>query len=814
MNVASQDHRGSVLEEYAHLKLELAVVVRAVLHIAERSKGESAIQECRRLLARLAEDRFNLAVLGQFSRGKSSLMNALLGAAKLPTGILPLTSVITTVTYGESERVLLKREGWSFPQEIRLDQLAEFVTQQENPGNEKRVTLAEVQLPCELLRLGVHFVDTPGVASAIIANTRTTRQFLPEADAAILVTSFESPMTETELGFLREVREHVRKVFVVVNKLDLVSPMEGSTALKSVREIVGATLQDSDIEVFAVSAREALRAKLEASREALVHSGLPVLESALTSFLRRDKARELLFRAADRAADIAHQQELAIRISQRAVSPAEAAHLEQRLGERISSLTGELEAIIRNMRSRLVLGFPGMCKERIGLWSQEAEDQFTLGLRNWFSRAEGGIGSSDFEKFLQDASQRTLSAWLTRNREQIDHIFEELAQEDNGVVGTLAARISMTPVDLLGGDNESGGISASHTVDTGTLEFRQIGIPLTRFRHPWWSDLLPAGRLREAMVQRWLRRIPEFVRIYQTAVLSLLETAVGDWTDHLDRELVNRIESMRLQISRLLHRQPETRDLPEIESCLDRLRGLVKAVARMGPEESDGSLQVAPLGMSGRYAASTRPCPICVRIERTLFDFMARRQYELSVDESIQRQHALRSGFCPLHTWQFEAVASPQGICSAYPELLTLLAKRLRLLAQDSTSVQAIENGVRSLLPKETQCPACQLAAATEKSAAHELLRQLREDATLTQGVCAFHLRSILGAGPDLATAARLLIEEALAFESLAEDMQNYTLKHDAVRQHLATNAERKAALSGLARLVGRRNTVAPWRTE
>jgi ribosomal protein S15P/S13E len=75
-------------------------------------------------------------------------------------------------------------------------------------------------------------------------------------------------------------------------------------------------------------------------------------------------------------------------------------------------------------------------------------------------------------------------------------------------------------------------------------------------------------------------------------------------------------------------------------------------------------------------------------------------------------------------------------------------------------------------------------------------------------------LRSILNAGPGLATAKQLVLAQALAFESLAEDMQNYILKHEAVRHHLTTHAERQAALSGLARLVGRRNVVAPWRTE
>ena len=76
-------------------------------------------------------------------------------------------------------------------------------------------------------------------------------------DAAIVVTSFESPMTEAELNFLREVCGQIRKVFVVVNKADLVSPEERRAALESVRALIRDALPGSQIEVFAVSAREA-----------------------------------------------------------------------------------------------------------------------------------------------------------------------------------------------------------------------------------------------------------------------------------------------------------------------------------------------------------------------------------------------------------------------------------------------------------------------------------------------------------------------------------------------------------------------------
>jgi hypothetical protein len=217
---------------------------------------------------------------------------------------------------------------------------------------------------------------------------------------------------------------------------------------------------------------------------------------------------------------------------------------------------------------------------------------------------------------------------------------------------------------------------------------------------------------------------------------------------------------------------------------------------------------------SRQDSSRIQSCRICIRVENALKEFMARRQYELSVNENEQRDHALRSGFCPLHTWQYEAIASPQGVCSAYPDLLSLYASKLRVLAQEARSVQAMENGVRTLLPSAASCPACELVASIEKEFADRIVRQIDAKECQDGLVCAFHLRSVLLACPSTKAAASLLLKEARTFERLSEDMQNHVLKHDAVRHHLSTRAEREAAEEGLARLVGRRDTVSPWTIE
>jgi GTP-binding protein EngB required for normal cell division len=211
----------SSLRHYTLTKQEVAASVRAAKQLFQTCGAQEAAERCRALVVQLAEDRFNLAVVGQFKRGKSSLMNAVLGRDLLPTGLLPLTSAITTLCYGSTERVVLRRKGWALEQEVPLAQLADFITERGNPGNEKGLEEARVELPLPFLRRGLHFIDTPGIGSARHQNTATTYAFLPQMAAVIFVTSVDAPFSEAEERFLVDIRGQVRQLFIVVNKMDM-----------------------------------------------------------------------------------------------------------------------------------------------------------------------------------------------------------------------------------------------------------------------------------------------------------------------------------------------------------------------------------------------------------------------------------------------------------------------------------------------------------------------------------------------------------------------------------------------------------------
>ncbi len=249
-----------ILQKYVQDKLAIAHQVRLLEHLLSTRKSTERAAQCHDLTSKLAEDRFTLAVVGQFKRGKSSLMNALIGREILPTGVLPLTSAITILRFGPRERLVVSREDFSFEQELPLSSLVDYVTEQGNPGNHKKVRAAYVEVPAPFLRRGLEFVDTPGIGSAIEANTATTNAFIPQCDAVIFVTSVDAPMTEAELDFLRRLRGVVGKVFCAVNKVDLLEKSQWQAVIDFVARQMRTCLGSSRVPVFPVSSRWSLEA--------------------------------------------------------------------------------------------------------------------------------------------------------------------------------------------------------------------------------------------------------------------------------------------------------------------------------------------------------------------------------------------------------------------------------------------------------------------------------------------------------------------------------------------------------------------------
>jgi GTP-binding protein EngB required for normal cell division len=245
-----------------------------VARLARRADAVAIAAEAEALAQRVAEGRFFVACAGQFKRGKSALINALVGEAVLPSGVVPVTAVVTVVRYGESRaaRVLLGA-GWTA---IDPGDLASFVAEERNPGNSRAVQAVEVFLPHPLLAAGMCFVDTPGLGSTVSENTAATREFLPQIDAVIAVLGADPPITGDELDLLAELAGRQVPLLVVLNKADRLPDGERQQAVEFTRQVLARRLDPgATAATAAAGAAGARRVYQVSAAERLQGSGPP-----------------------------------------------------------------------------------------------------------------------------------------------------------------------------------------------------------------------------------------------------------------------------------------------------------------------------------------------------------------------------------------------------------------------------------------------------------------------------------------------------------------------------------------------------------
>lgn len=168
----------------------------------------------------LSEKFIDIAIFGQFKAGKSSFINSIIGKPILPTGVIPATSVITRICFGEKERALLKFNDNRI-EEICLNVIDEYITEPKNPKNIKGVCFANIEIPELKQYKGLCFIDTPGIGSIFLKNTQTTEVWSDEATIAIVCISAERPLSEFDLKLIKELDSNSYKLVCLLTKTDL-----------------------------------------------------------------------------------------------------------------------------------------------------------------------------------------------------------------------------------------------------------------------------------------------------------------------------------------------------------------------------------------------------------------------------------------------------------------------------------------------------------------------------------------------------------------------------------------------------------------
>ena len=295
-----------------------------------RDDDRRAVAAVRTMLDRRA----TLAVVGEFSSGKSYLLNALLEqtrydergriAGLLATDINPSTATITELQYGtEAHAVATYPSGRR--ERIPMDRLSRFVAVGKNdaPGALHDATADDdaapdfviVDVDSAFLRRGFVVADTPGLASLNPSHRRATLAYLPRTDAVLYLIDSQQPFSEGDAAFLGTIGEHVRTIFIVQTKIDLWRAPEGDFAeawqASRARIVDRARRFAPNAEVFSVSAFDYAAARLDGDDARAERSGFPALVAGL------DRSLEERVYAARAARATATLRELASKTSAR-----------------------------------------------------------------------------------------------------------------------------------------------------------------------------------------------------------------------------------------------------------------------------------------------------------------------------------------------------------------------------------------------------------------------------------------------------------------------------------------------------------------
>jgi len=566
--------------ELEHLKARAEELARSAV-------GRPEARRARRLADRLDAGRFAIAVVGEFKRGKSTLVNALLGEAVLPTGVLPLTAIATELTFGEPVAVVEFLDGHA--ESIPRDELATYVTEAGNPSNVRGVARVEVRGPWSLLEPGVVLVDTPGLASLYQHNTEAGRAALLDADGAIVVLSADAPLSEAEHDLLEVLRDRRARTFFVVNKADHL----GAADLAAVRAFVSETITDllgSFVNVFAVDARSALAPVSSGRLDPSAGIEFFELKSEIWRFISDDLVTARVFSARNELARLGNALSEAIGIEQAArhMAAEDLAQLVQRFGDEAARQRQGFEDD-RTLLARDVAVLLDDVGARLSQFAGQGSRQYRPALADIAASAPRSLLSVDLRRGVETAVERAFEDLRRTELAKVETSWNELAGRFRGRVQGRVDAARQAAANLF-------------EVPLPRLEIPQLAAQRDRFSFLFihvGSTTEPLSRVASRLVpSRWARR-----RALSHAEAEL----VTEFDKHAGRarwDLAQRLEGARFELEKAMRRALDE-SIEAIAEAADRARQRQSRTQAERERDDQQARQLERLGAELRALAGT-----------------------------------------------------------------------------------------------------------------------------------------------------------------------------------------------------------------
>ena len=447
---------------YGELKQQALRSLRDVAALADEAGAKSLSRKLRDdRIPRLRDERFHLVVLGEFNHGKTTFVNALLGAPLLPMGVTPTTAVIHHVAHGEHQEA--KAVAESGEKSVAMGDLEQYEVG--GAAAADAIKHLDVKYPAPFLEEGVVLVDTPGVNDINEARAEITYGYIPRSDAILFLLDAGQILKESERAFVASklLAQSRDKVIFVVNKMDILDDDEREEALAYARLNLGKLMNDPI--VFGVSAEQAL----EGDRST---SGMEELVEYLRVFLRDERGRVLLDNALGDGIRTAATLETGIQVQKRALG-MEQGELERRL----KTLEEDLEQSAERMAER-----KARIRESVSAVKAVVRADVEGFARRFADQLPGEIESSeakDLRKHLGGFIEAKFKTLAEEQAEAIATRLEKVAEEAIAFVTEDASARSQHLRAVLGDDSTDLDLDVNtFAYDVGVFAVGAFGVTL------------------------------------------------------------------------------------------------------------------------------------------------------------------------------------------------------------------------------------------------------------------------------------------------------------------------------------------------
>lgn len=299
------------LHEYNQKKNEILENIKSVQKICEIYDDSDNQSKLKHLIQKMKKDVFQLVVVGEFSRGKSTLINALLGEDILPSDPNPTTVMLNVIKNSDDEHYLIHYRNGEV-REISKEEFKNIVAKNDNEASNfseaimqnqmnamrnMQIKYAEIQKENDFGKIGIDVVDTPGINDIDKTREEVTLKYIPESDAAIIVCSATEPLTCSEHKFIKEqlIGNNITKIFVAISYADVLHTKEDRMRIYNhFTEGLNGIVPPERI--FLVSNKNALKYKLQQKGKVYKNpvatyeeSGFGVFETAIQEYLANER---------------------------------------------------------------------------------------------------------------------------------------------------------------------------------------------------------------------------------------------------------------------------------------------------------------------------------------------------------------------------------------------------------------------------------------------------------------------------------------------------------------------------------------------